>query len=211
MKLSWPPWRLKWQNQIINAYIFVPVFKNYIFSKYFLVLSVSEGLLSFPSFHFMYIIWQDAGIRAPNCCDRSQVCYQWATHILPMSYTHPFELHKSLDELHKSLDELHTFLWATYIPMSYTHPYELHISLWTSHTPMSYTHPYKIHTSLWATHIPLKWNEMKTTLKTKTKIMQRYAIEDNALYLKGQSNEIFDLQFFFHNSNLPGSLTNGVK
>ena len=31
---------------------------------------------------------------------------------------------------------------------------------------------------------------------------------NNLATLKGQSNEIFDLQFFFHNSNLPGSLTN---
>ena len=31
------------------------------------------------------------------------------------------------------------------------------------------------------------------------------------VYLKGQSNEIFDLQFFFNISNLPGPLTNGLK
>ena len=49
---------------------------------------------------------------------------------------------------------------------------------------MSYTHPFE-----------MKWDENDT--KKNTKIMQRYAIEDNALYLKGQSNEIFDLQFFF--------------
>ena len=61
-----------------------------------------------------------------------------------------------------------------------------------------YTHPFE-----------MKWDENDT--KKNTKIMQRYAIEDNALYLKGQSNEIFDLQFFFHNSNLPGPRTNGVK
>ena len=30
-------------------------------------------------------------------------------------------------------------------------------------------------------------------------------------WLKGQSNEIFDLQFFFHNSNKPVPLTNGFK
>ena len=29
--------------------------------------------------------------------------------------------------------------------------------------------------------------------------------------LKGQSNEIFDLQFFFHNSNLPVPMTNRLK
>ena len=31
------------------------------------------------------------------------------------------------------------------------------------------------------------------------------------LFLTGQSNEIFDLQFFFHHSNQPGPLTNGLK
>ena len=30
------------------------------------------------------------------------------------------------------------------------------------------------------------------------------------LGLKGQSNKIFNLQFFFHNSNLPGPLANGL-
>ena len=29
--------------------------------------------------------------------------------------------------------------------------------------------------------------------------------------LKGQSNEIFDLQFFFHHLNHPGPLTNRLK
>ena len=40
---------------------------------------------------------------------------------------------------------------------------------------------------------------------------QRHGGKTKAHLLKGQSNEIFDLQFFFLNSNQPGPRTNGVK
>ena len=43
------------------------------------------GLLLFPGSHtpflsveYIYNMWQDSNA---SCCDRSQVCYQWATHI----------------------------------------------------------------------------------------------------------------------------------
>ena len=67
---------------------------------------VKEGPLSVPRFLLYVPVQYLAGCREsnPSCCDHSQVCYR-----LPMSYTHPYELHTSL--------------WATHIPMSYTHPF----------------------------------------------------------------------------------------
>ena len=100
--------------------------KNSFFRKYIRIFYNSfcsqgkGGSALRPIFFLLYL----AGCRDSNpscCCDRSQVCYQWASHIP---------------------DELHTYLWATHIPISYTHPCELHTSLWATHIPMSYTHPF---------------------------------------------------------------------
>ena len=119
--------------QTLMIFNSVQYVRNLKFSRFFcifvtlFVLRVKEGPLSTPRF-LLYVQYL-AGCRESNlsCCDRSQVCYQWATHIP---------------------DELHTSLWATHIPyelhtslVSYTHPYEVHTSL------MSYTHPYELHTS----------------------------------------------------------------
>ena len=82
---------------------------------FFLKLFLFPGFSRTPSrdFNFTYnSIWQDAGIRTRVCCDRSQVCYHWATH--------PFELHTSL--------------WATHIAWATHIPWATHIS-WATHIP----------------------------------------------------------------------------
>ena len=72
---------------MISHYIllsFLIVFVNFSFFQLFL----TPGSLS-PSRVFKLYVHILVGCRDSNlrCCDRSQVCYQWATHI-PMSYTH---------------------------------------------------------------------------------------------------------------------------
>ena len=89
---------------------------------------------SVPEIYFMYINWQDAGIRTRFAATAARC----ATN----------ELHTSLSATHIP-SELHMLpWWATHIPELYTHPCELHTSLWATHIPVSYTHPYELHTSL---------------------------------------------------------------